>query len=138
MKSAASARCRILSRILMLAVALTLPAQAAERDICENKAGAELIRCIEAAARGPEESGRAPSKAATPAAKPATPASRPAPAAVDIPTPPVQDCTGLSPEPMRRCLAAGGRLAPEAAVSAPSAPSRAAPERTESCEGTSG
>ena len=34
-----------------VAAALALPAVSAERDICENKAGAELIRCIEAAAR---------------------------------------------------------------------------------------
>jgi hypothetical protein len=123
------------------------PALAAQADICENKAGADLIRCIEAAART-GEAGRTPDAPRTPAPPqpPATGATRPAapvPApAAEAPRAPAEDCTGRSGEALRRCLAAGGRLAPEAATIGPakapvSAPASAS-ARADSCENKTG
>jgi hypothetical protein len=92
-------------------------ALAAQADICENKTGQELIRCIEAAARAsaPPDAGAA-RKPAPSGERPATSrrehAAPPPPAA---PTP-VQDCTGREGAELRRCLAAGGRLSPESAI----------------------
>jgi hypothetical protein len=121
---------RVLASVLGLAVC-TL-AGAAERDICVGKSGIELIRCIEAAAR---ESSSAP---ATGDQKPASAQkSRGAVPAQRDPAPRAQDCTGLAEAEMRRCLAAGGQLAPSAAVLAPtSTPTAIA--RPENCEGESG
>lgn len=120
-------------------------AGAAERDICENRTGPDLVRCIEASARGTPASTTQPATA--PAARAAPPKSA-APATVDARTSPApvatspdphppEDCTGRSDEALRRCLAAGGRLAPSAAVTpastraVPAAPSDAA----EACDG---
>jgi hypothetical protein len=52
----AAARIATASLLALAALSIAAPAAAAgggERDICENKSGAELIRCIEAAARSP-------------------------------------------------------------------------------------
>jgi hypothetical protein len=111
--------------IAVLGLVLSLPLAAAERDICDGKQGPELIRCIESAARLPQNPGRE-AEPAPGAAKP----SREAPAAVTrpsappvatIPSPPPEDCTGKAEEALRHCLAAGGRLSPEAvSVTTPS------------------
>jgi len=147
----ASVRGWTLAAAALLASALTAPAMAAERDICENKSGQELIRCIEAAARGapppaapsptPAPGKAAPTAAPTAPAKVASP-SAPRPQSVPEPARPApEDCTGKAGETLRRCLAAGGRLAPEAAVTSSStpqtAPTAAAP-RQESCDSKSG
>jgi hypothetical protein len=126
-----------------VAAALALPAVSAERDICENKAGAELIRCIEAAARsGPQEPGQPASNRAPSPGKP-LPSTRQAPAVpatAELPRPAPEDCTGLTSSELRRCLAAGGRLPPDAAIAppAPKQPLPAAAGASESCEGKSG
>ncbi len=128
--------------------ALAGPARGAERDICENKAGRELIRCIEAAARSaaPASSASATKAPAGARAQPSTPGSAVTPVApaVEAPRAPVEDCTGRSGDALRRCLAAGGRLNPQAypaessaAASAPAA-AAASPARVESCEDKSG
>ena len=120
------------------------PAFSAERDICENKAGQELIRCIEAAARS---GGSAPSQDGTkalPAKRPASPATvAPVTPTLELPRAPTEDCTGRSGDALRRCLAAGGQLNPQVfptppAHSAAAAAPAAAPGRAESCEGKSG
>jgi hypothetical protein len=125
-----------------LAAVTVLAGQAsgAERDICENKAGPELIRCIEAAARSGHQPPSRDTGKVSPASRPASPpiAAPVAPAFV-VPPAPVEDCTGRSGETLRRCLAAGGRLNPEAFPATPAAPAAAtAAGRAESCEGKSG
>lgn len=127
--------------LIAVALALALPAVGAERDICENRTGVELIRCIEAAARGePPSAGQSPSQPAAPgkAARPLSRAAPAAPAAAEPPRPPAEDCTGLAAAELRRCLAAGGRLAPEAAVLPSPSTARATPGRYPGCEGKHG
>ncbi len=149
-RSTGSIRLAGVLRAAALAAALASPAAlAAQSDICENKAGADLIRCIEAAARAGEP-GRAPDStrpapAKPPAAgaiRPAPPAAPPAtPPAAEAPRAPAEDCTGRKGEAMRSCLAAGGRLSPEAATigSAKASPAFAPVLRSsDSCEGRSG
>jgi len=139
------------TRVALLALLTPMLAIAAERDICENKAGQELIRCIEAAARAtpPPAAAPAPKSAPTPAPPPPAKSvlaptsaplpktqAQPAPAAVR-PTP--EDCTGKTGEILRRCLAAGGRLSPEAAVVSSQPQQLSTPAvRQESCDGKSG
>jgi len=118
-----------------------LPAAAAERDICDGKAGQALIQCIEAAARGVPQKD-APAAKPAPAA-PSAPAQKAAPAAGPTPIPvivaPSEDCTGKPRDEMRRCLAAGGRLAPSAAVVGPSAAAAStAPSGPVNCDGRAG
>ncbi|MGH8666795.1 MAG: hypothetical protein ACREUX_21235 [Burkholderiales bacterium] len=129
---------------LVAITTLAGPAWSAERDICENKAGPELIRCIEAAARsgGPAPSQDAAKAAPTKRSTSSSVVTPVAPAFVP-PRAPAEDCTGRSGEALRRCLAAGGRLNPDAFPSAPTVPAAAAapttaPARAESCEGKSG
>lgn len=109
-------------------------AQPVSRDICEGKAGPELIRCIEAAAHGtPQSSNRGAPKTAERATTPpgATPTPRGTPAVA------AEDCTGRQADELRRCLAAGGRLQPSAAVV--SGAERSAPPVIEaSCESLTG
>lgn len=142
---------RILCRVALLAIA-ALPAGAlAAGDICEGKTGQELIRCIEAAARTPGRAQEPP----PPAAKPSTPVAKPAPSVplrvpppepprpvAEPPRPPAEDCTGREGQALRSCLAAGGRLSPEAAVTGPSATRPNATAGTvggaEQCDGKSG
>ena len=134
---------------LIAAGLVGVAAHAAQADICENKTGPELIRCIEAAARtaDPPRAPAAPASPAKPAAAGAAspPASAPV---VQAPRAPAEDCTGRSGEALRHCLAAGGRLAPEAAITpaVKGAPAGAAGSgmnadaggRSADCEGKSG
>ena len=130
---------------LVATTALTAPAWSAERDICDNKAGPELIRCIEAAARSGAPAPSQDSPKASPSTRRSPPSSVVAPAApvLEAPRPPAEDCTGRNGDALRRCLAAGGRLNPDAfptapAVAAPAAAPITTPARAESCEGKSG
>jgi len=135
----------------ILALLTPMLAIAAERDICENKSGQELIRCIEAAARSTPPPTAAPTPKSAPApAQPAPAKSAAAPPSVPSPKiqaqpapeavrPAPEDCTGKTGETLRRCLAAGGRLAAEAAI-VPSQPQQFSTPavRQESCDGKSG
>lgn len=121
----------------VLAAALGLGASgvlAAQADICENKTGSELIRCIEAAARAntppeagatrkPEPSGERPTASRREHAVPKPPAAAAS----------AQDCTGRQGGELRSCLAAGGRLSPEAAIVAAPPAAGGGP-----CQGKSG
>lgn len=133
----------------LLLSAYTGFACAAEQDICENRRGQDLIRCIEASARGTPPP---PPRASAPA--PVAPASVPKPGAkapveplppiTALPEPPPfppEDCTGRIEPELRRCLAAGGRLQPSAAVVPPTPVAPAPTPRAtsaESCDGKSG
>jgi hypothetical protein len=144
----ASSFVRYLRAAAIAAAIGSQPALAGENDICENKSGPELIRCIEAAARSGNQGKAADApKAQPPASRPAAPAtSRPVqvPAApvVEAPRAPAEDCTGRSGDALRRCLAAGGRLSPDAAIVTNTAPATPTvvitPAREETCEGKSG
>jgi len=142
--------------ILMSGYAAFLgPAAAAERDICENRSGQDLIRCIEASARGapapPARATPAPPAQGAPATalKPYAPPAAKAPVETlppitPLPEPPPfppEDCTGRVGPELRRCLAAGGRLQPSAAV-VPPAPVAPAPTPAattpQSCDGKTG
>lgn len=133
---------RILSRLTLLVLCATAASALAAGDICEGKTGPELIRCIEAAARTPGKAQETPPPAAkqiAPVAKPApsiplraTAPEPPRPAVVEPPRPPAEDCTGREGQALRTCLAAGGRLSPQAAVAAPS------PARASAVPGTAG
>jgi hypothetical protein len=126
--------------------ALAPPAGAAERDICEHKAGQELIRCIEAAARSGAPAPAQDGSKASSTARRTQPSSVVAPVAParEVPRPPAEDCTGRDGDALRRCLAAGGRLNPDAFPAAPALPAAAATPptttrtRAESCESKSG
>jgi hypothetical protein len=130
----------VLSALAAVTV-LAGPAFGAELDICENKAGQDLIRCIEAAARSGGPAPAPDSGKGLPAKRPASPAAV-APA-FEVPRAPAEDCTGRSGDALRRCLAAGGRLNPDAFPTPATAPAAAAAPaaatgRAESCEGKSG
>jgi hypothetical protein len=127
-----------------LATASLAPARAAEQDICENRTGPDLVRCIEASARGtpvPPAPTRKPAAEVPPPARTGATVALPEPPGYAAqPAVPPEDCTGRTGPALRTCLAAGGRLSPSAAVvpapsAAPSAPAAAAPE---SCDGKSG
>jgi hypothetical protein len=144
--SGLAARCAKAFWLLIAITSLAAPAWGAEpeRDICERKTGPELIRCIEAAARsgGTPPATDAPRPASGRSASPHAVAPPSAPV-LEAPRAPVQDCTGRSGEALRRCLAAGGRLDPQALGRAPSAsPAMAAPPpaagRSEGCDTKSG
>jgi len=143
----------------MFAGAWAGPAPAAERDICEQRTGQDLIRCIEASARGtppPPPRVTAPPAASVAPVPPAANANRPAampatkaqsvmlPPVATIPEPPPfppEDCTGRADQDLRRCLAAGGRLKPSAAVVPPEPAVPPAAKITappESCDGKTG
>ncbi len=131
---------RALARALSLAIAaLTLLGSSlsasAAGDICEGRSGPELIRCIEAAARGapqPPIAGKT--------AVPAPPAPPPSARAAEPARPPAADCTGKAGEQLRACLASGGRLAPAAATEAPAAVAVPAPsvQPADRCDGRTG
>lgn len=113
----------------------------AEREICEGLSGRDLVRCVEATAKGlppPAAEKTAPPSVGSPRGSAARSVPVEPPAASRTP---VEDCTGKNPEEMRRCLAAGGRLQPSAAVIPDaSRPTSTAPIATsaESCDGQSG
>lgn len=115
------------------ALLMVAPISASERDICENKSGTELLRCIEASARGASEPATRPAREGQPAATVSERAPRStSPAAV------AGDCTGRTGDELRRCLAAGGRLSPSAAVAdRNTAPVPVAPA-SDGCEGKTG
>lgn len=134
----------------IVTITSALPAAAAEQDICENRAGQDLVRCIEASARGTPPP---PPVRSVPATKPApaAPATTPAKTGATVPLPPLpgpvpepsfapEDCTGRTDQALRSCLAAGGRLRPSAAVVAPARPATPATGviAPESCDGKSG
>lgn len=135
---------------LLVMITSVLPATAAAADICENRTGQDLVRCIEASARGtppPPPVRSAPTSKTAPAA----PAAATAKTGATVPLPPLpspapepafapEDCTGRTDQALRTCLAAGGRLAPSAAVVAPTrtTPPVAVATATETCEGKSG
>jgi hypothetical protein len=130
---------------LVAVSALAAPAWSAERDICEHKAGPELIRCIEAAARAGAPAPSQDSAKASSSAKRShrTAVVTPAAPALEAPHPPAEDCTGRDGDGLRRCLAAGGRLNPDAFPTASAVPAAAAAPstgaaRVERCEGKSG
>jgi len=144
---------RILTRLALLALTIAPAGAHAAADICEGKSGPELIRCIEAAARTPagkaQDAPAPPPKQSAQVAKPApsvplrvTTPEPPRPVVVEPPRPPAEDCTGREGQALRTCLAAGGRLSPQAAVIAPSpARANAAPGTVggaEQCDGKSG
>lgn len=139
-----------LAAACIVTITSALPAAAAERDICENRTGQDLVRCIEASARG---TAPPPPVRSVPAQKPApaAPATAPAKTGATVPLPPLpgpapepsfapEDCTGRTDQALRSCLAAGGRLAPSAAVVAPTRPATPATGgiAPESCDGKSG
>jgi len=152
-----SIRCwtRLTALLGIFACALSELTLAAESDICQNRSGQDLIRCIEASARGtpppPPSATKPPPPATVPATAPRSAGSPATKAQVEtlapitaLPEPPPfppQDCTGRVDQELRRCLAAGGRLQPSAAVvppppvAPPAVPVAAAPE---SCDGKSG
>lgn len=121
------------------ALLMTAPTFASERDICEHKSGTELLRCIEASARGPSDAGTRAAREGQPAKTaniPAPTAPERAPRATS--PSPAEDCTGRTDEALRRCLASGGRLSPSAAVvDRHMAPGPAAPV-SDACEGKTG
>ena len=124
-----------------VAAAAALFAAAAERDICENKTGRELIRCIEEAARRghPDAAPREPA-GAPPASKPSALQAPAAPPPVRTPQA-REDCTGRTGAELQRCLAAGGRIRPDTAVvrPAPRATARQpGPAQPESCDDKTG
>jgi hypothetical protein len=130
---------------LVAIAGLAAPAWGAERDICEHKTGQDLIRCIEAAARSGAPAPSQDSPKASSSAKRPQPSSVVAPVApaFEAPRPPAEDCTGRDGDALRRCLAGGGRLNPDAFPAASTVPAAAAaaptiPARAESCEGKSG
>lgn len=143
--------CRV-AAAYFVTLAGVVPALAAEQDICENRTGQDLVRCIEASARGAPPP---PPLRSVPAPKPAQTAPASAPATgktgATVPLPPLpgpvpepsfapEDCTGRTDQALRSCLAAGGRLAPSAAVVTPTRPATpanvvAAPEN---CDGKTG
>lgn len=131
---------------LLATITSVLPAAAAEQDICENRTGQDLVRCIEASARGKPPS---PPVRGAPAPKPSPTAPAKTGATVPLPSPPSpvpepsfapEDCTGRTDQALRSCLAAGGRLAPSAAVVAPSRPATPAAVVTapDTCDGKTG
>ncbi|MCC6535736.1 MAG: hypothetical protein IT531_24560 [Burkholderiales bacterium] len=135
----AGVRNRAMGPLLSAALALASPpVTGAEADICQGKTGADLVRCIEQAARAKPGDTATPLAPSAPAG--AAPAGRervPAPATHDATGPAPEDCTGRAGTELRRCLAAGGRLAPSAAtVSVQPAPARTT--EGESCEAKSG
>lgn len=134
---------------LLLALWGITPVFAAEQDICENRTGQDLVRCIEASARGAPTPAR-PAQG-VPVSKPpaVAPATAKTGATVALPAPPApalepslppEDCTGRTDQALRTCLAAGGRLSPSAAVVPPARPSPAATVASapESCDGKTG
>lgn len=103
-----------------IAPSLASAAAPVSGEICEGRSGAELIRCIEAAARtAPAQGAPAPSRPEPPA----PPGDRASAASRSSTTAPPQgvpeDCTGRTGSALRSCLAAGGRLRPEAAQPGP-------------------
>ncbi len=92
----------------MLAAA---PALAAQTDICENKAGADLIRCIEAAARG-GEAGRTPDAPRTPAPPKAPVAAATQPAAPASASARSDGCENRTGEALRLCIEAQAKNTP--------------------------
>jgi hypothetical protein len=141
-----SAGRRLAVATALCCLSLGTAAMAAERDICENKSGPELIRCIEAAARGssPQAPKTAPEAAPgqrVPSAAPGARQTVPAPPAPAPAATPSEDCTGRSGDALRRCLAAGGRLSESAATvgndaAAPAPKAPAIP--VQSCDAKSG
>jgi len=107
---------------------------AAAADICPGLSGPALIQCIEASARKQTEK-PAPAAPASPAkaVSPVTPAM-PARASAQS----AEDCTGRDGEILRKCLAAGGRLAPQAARPGPTQPQPAAAATPGSCDNLTG
>lgn len=119
--------------VCALAALASGPVRAAE-EICQGRSGTDLIRCIEAAARTPPASQPAPQ---APGGGAPAPAARVAAPSAD---PPPEDCTGRSGQALRRCLAAGGRLRPEAAMPGGASPERPGPSTDASgnCEALKG
>lgn len=137
---------RAVALVALVAACLVPSARAAERDICENRSGQDLVRCIEASVRGQTSAPpRSPPPDNARSAAPAPPGPMPvapvtAPPA--LPSFPAEDCTGRAEQEMRRCLAAGGRLQPSAAVAPPpqAAPAEAPKSAgaPEPCDGKTG
>lgn len=139
----------------MLAGACAGVAHGAERDICENRTGQDLIRCIEASARGtpapparittspaPQAPTAIPNRSSATASAKAPAATAPSASVVpELPSFPPEDCTGRVEQDLRRCLAAGGRLQPSAAIVPPepvAPPAAPASVQPESCNGKTG
>lgn len=116
--AAVTRRTAVLRRVaLLLAASAGVTAWGAEREICEGMSGQQLIRCIEAEARGKPLPPSTKPVAGRSVELPRTTASPlAAPRVDDPPAAPAEDCTGRRDDELRRCLAAGGRLQPSAAV----------------------